>query len=683
MKKQDIWISDLTHTAQGISAATFPLGVSFVLSYAKQKLGNEFNFKLFKFPSRLAEALRDKLPKMICFSNYSWNFELAYKFAYLVKQKNPNVVTVFGGPNFPTHQGEMSDFLKRRPAIDFYIELEGELAFVNLVKRLIDYDFNIVHLKQQDEKILNTSYLYDGRMICGSKERIKDINDIPSPYLTGLLDEYFDFPLSPLLETTRGCPFTCTFCSDGAIIKNKVRRFDPQRTKEELKYIAKKISKVDELCITDLNFSMYKQDITTAKMIADVQQTYNYPTVIQATTGKNMPDRAIEVAKIVKGWSVGGSVQSTDPDVLKSIKRSNISTSAYRKVMDFANSRKNEKTSTEIILGLPGDTKEKHFESLRYGIDNNAKQIRMYQAMLLIGTDMATKDSRKKFELKTKFRLIPGCIGNYDIFGKKHSIAEIEEIIVGSNTISTDDYVDCRIMNLIIEAFYNNSIFEEAYATLMAIGVSSFDCLRYIKEHPELYSERIKQILKSFVTETSKDLFDSFDEANQYVLSPKIINSYIGGEMGNNELLWHRALLFEEFKDICDLMFESINGVLKEKNLLSNKVKDYLDDLKKFTFMRKNDSILNTESIKSVMFRYDFETIEKIGFFVDPNTNIKLKIPVQYDFYHKQNQKKHISNQVALFSKTPVGLGRLLSRANMKLIFRHFVKSRKTKYVRV
>ena len=84
MKKQDIWISDLTHTAQGISAATFPLGVSFVLSYAKQKLGNEFNFKLFKFPSRLAEALRDKLPKMICFSNYSWNFELAYKFAYLI-----------------------------------------------------------------------------------------------------------------------------------------------------------------------------------------------------------------------------------------------------------------------------------------------------------------------------------------------------------------------------------------------------------------------------------------------------------------------------------------------------------------------------------------------------------------------------------------------------------------------
>ena len=46
----------------------------------------------------------------------------------------------------------------------------------------------------------------------------------------------------------------------------------------------------------------------------------------------------------------------------------------------------------------------------------------------------------------------------------------------------------------------------------------------------------------------------------------KYQGSYIGGEMGNNELLWHRALLFEEFKDICDLMFESINRALKEKN---------------------------------------------------------------------------------------------------------------------
>jgi hypothetical protein len=59
MKKISVWLSDLTHTAQGISAATFPLGVSFVYSYSKKMLGDEFDFELFKFPSHLAEALNN------------------------------------------------------------------------------------------------------------------------------------------------------------------------------------------------------------------------------------------------------------------------------------------------------------------------------------------------------------------------------------------------------------------------------------------------------------------------------------------------------------------------------------------------------------------------------------------------------------------------------------------------
>ena len=46
MSKKDIWISDLTHTAQGISANTFPLGASCVFTYAKNQLGTDFNFKL-------------------------------------------------------------------------------------------------------------------------------------------------------------------------------------------------------------------------------------------------------------------------------------------------------------------------------------------------------------------------------------------------------------------------------------------------------------------------------------------------------------------------------------------------------------------------------------------------------------------------------------------------------------
>ena len=123
--RHNIWFADLTHTAQGISAATFPLGVSYVYSYAKKTLGKEFDFKLFKFPNHLSEALKEKVPLMLCFSSYSWNFELSYKFASIVKKCNPKAIIVFGGPNFPTIDEEKLEFFQKRPFIDFFVELEG------------------------------------------------------------------------------------------------------------------------------------------------------------------------------------------------------------------------------------------------------------------------------------------------------------------------------------------------------------------------------------------------------------------------------------------------------------------------------------------------------------------------------------------------------------------------------
>ena len=673
--KKAIWISDLTHTAQGIGANGFPLGASYIYAYAKNFFGNEFDFKLFKLPAHLEEDLRSTSPTIFSFSNYSWNLELGYKFALLAKQRDPNVVTVFGGPNFPTDENEKLDFLKKKPAIDFYIELEGELGFVDLVKALSENNFNVKQLKKLGKKIINTCYIHDDKLITGSIERIKDINIIPSPYLTGALDHSFQLPLIPMIETTRGCPFTCTFCADGLDIKSKINRYESQRTREELQLIAKNINKVDELIVTDLNFGMYKQDMETAKEIANIQKNYNYPISVDAPAGKNMPKRIINIASIMKGWSMGGVIQSSDPDVLKAIKRSNISISAYQDLIDFGNKQKTNRTYTEIILGLPSDTKEKHFESLRLGVEKSVNNLRMHQAMLLTGTEMASKRDREKYGLVTKFRTLPGNVGNYNILNEEHPVAEIEEIVVGSNTLSMNDYVECRIMNLIIKTFYNNNIFNEIHSMQRAMGISPFDCLVYIKDHEEMYTEKVKKIIESFVTETTEDLFDTREKANEYVLSPNVINKYINGELGTNELFFHSSLLFNEFKDISDLIFESVKRVIKQKGLLTPLIENYLTDLKRFTLMRKNIPLNNTESVLLGEFEYDFEKIHKSEYFLNPNSISKLKTPIQLKFFHTNKQQEHITNQQKLYSNHALGLGRLLQQTNLNLVFRSFERN--------
>jgi len=675
MKKKKVWISDLTHTAQGISANTFPLGASYVAVYAKKELKDFCDIKLFRFPSDLSKSLNEELPDMLCFSNFSWNFEIAYKYADLVKKKNPNVVTVFGGPNFPTNEKEKLEFLKKRTAIDFYIELEGELAFVDLTKCLIENNFEISKIKKNGKKILNTCYVAENELVHGPIERIQNINIIPSPYLDGILDEFFNYPLIPMIETTRGCPFSCSFCCDGLSTKNQVCRFEPSRIEEELYYIAKRIKNIDELIITDLNFAMYKQDIPTAKVIQKIQEEYKYPKIIGAAAGKNMPKRTIEVANLIKGWVTGASLQSTNEEVLKSIKRSNISTKAYQELIEHSNNSKgDQKSQSEIILGLPSDGKETHYESIRFGVDNNVNSLRMFQAIMLIGTEMASKEYREKYGLKTMFRTIPGCLGNYKIFEKDHSIAEIEEIIISSNTLSKKEYLECRIMNLFVETFYNNSIFEEIFEMLRALKISPFDCLLFMKENKELYSKKINEIIENFTFQTTEDLYETFEEANAYVLSPEIINKYVGGEMGVNELLLNRALLFEEFDGICDLIFESTYSVIENKGIMTENIKNYLSDLKRFITLRKKNPLNKTDEIISESFNYDFEEIRKAKYEINPNSITKLENSIKFSFFHEKKQIDHISNQVELYSNHAVGLGKLLQQSDLQLIFRHFKK---------
>ena len=357
----EVWISDLTHTKQGISAATFPLGASYVYSYAEKFLGKELDFKLFKFPEDLNKSLKNKFPKVLSFSNYSWNFELGYKFAEICKSIRPDTVTVFGGPNFPTEKGEKLEFLKKRKFIDFYIELEGEIGFKSLLTELILNNFDFKKIKNKNLEIDNICYLgNDGSLITGPQKRVLNINDIPSPYLDGNLDHFFNLPLIPMLETTRGCPFSCTFCADGLSSKNRVTRYEHDRTKDELIYIAKRVDNIEELIMTDLNFGMYKQDIETAKLIASTQKIYNFPSLIGASPGKNQPKRILSVSKIIKGWNMGAAVQSTDPEVLKAIKRSNLSTDAYRDLMEES-AIDGTKTESAVILAMPGDTKEKKY----------------------------------------------------------------------------------------------------------------------------------------------------------------------------------------------------------------------------------------------------------------------------------------------------------------------------------
>jgi len=671
--KKKIYIADLTHTANGLTSITFPLGTAFITSYARNIFNDSFEFKIFKFHDRLTQAIDESAPCVLALSNYTWNLELGYKLSAWAKRRNPNLVVIFGGPNFPAEKEEKLKFLQQRPIIDFYIESEGEIGFAELLKKLEAYNFDSAAIKRFQEPVVNCTYLNGNKVIEGDISRIKDVNTIPSPYLNGILDEFFELPLAPLIETTRGCPFSCTFCADGLSHKNKVVVFNTDRVRDEIYYIAERIKNIDQVYMADLNFGMYKKDVETAQIFAKVQKEFNWPARIIAPAGKNMPERIIKTSDYLKGsWITGLAIQSSDPEVLKNIKRSNISVEAYAEYSTYIkNLDKNALIYTEIILGLPGDTKEKYFNSLRYAIDNRATKIKSFQCMLLTGTEMASQETRNKYKLVGKFRIGAGGVGVYKFGEESTPVAEIHEIIVASKDMSFDDHVSCRIMQLLLEVYYNQSQFQEIFAAIKIMGISEFDLLTYIHEHNELYTPKVKEIVNKYVSALKDNLYDSFEEAEEMALRADRIDLYISGELGFNEHLECNALLYFRMEETLGIMLGALRMLLLEKGLLTPSVQDYFTELGNFILCKKSE-INKYELILEKNFNYNFESIDALNYKVDPRSVKQTKKPIDLKFFHKQEQQNEISNALSLYNDHTDGIHRLLYETNLQKFYRNF-----------
>ena len=111
--------ADLTHTGQVVAANTFPLGITFVGSFARQELGDEIDLELFKYPDDFADYLDDNTPRIAGFSCFTWNLRLHHEYAKRIKEVSPETITVFGGPHFPGSAEEQKAFLENSRALIF------------------------------------------------------------------------------------------------------------------------------------------------------------------------------------------------------------------------------------------------------------------------------------------------------------------------------------------------------------------------------------------------------------------------------------------------------------------------------------------------------------------------------------------------------------------------------------
>lgn len=562
-KPLKIYLADLTYDTVDLQTAVFPLNIGFIASYCIKRFGSNVEITLFKYIDELDRAINECPPDVLGMSNYVWNHRVGLEMFRMLSQKNPYALKVWGGPNFPMDLPSQKKFLNKFPEVDVYVPIEGETGFANIIERALESDSK----EEIREKILSKPI--DNCIFLGldaklqytfTGHRVKNLDEIPSPYLTKLMDKFFDGKLSPMLQTNRGCPFTCTFCVDGGNAVNKVNSFSIERVHSDIKYIAKHVTKqMHDLEISDLNFGMYPRDLEICNYLADIKKEYDFPRHIHVTTGKNNKERIIEGIKRLDGSvRLSMSVQSMDQQVLSNIRRSNISVD---QMLALSPAIKNSglDTTSEVILGLPGESFESHLQTLKDLLYAKMDHILTYSCMMLIGSELETPEQRKKWDIKTKFRLL---VRDFAKLSNGKKVLEVEEIIVSTNSMTFEDYLRCRELDFAIYAVNTIPVFKPLLKFLREHDIDLIELLYRLTKHND---KNVQKIFSRFRQFTMDELWNSPEELEAHYQNDSEYQKLLNGKAAFNVMYYCTGeLLAENFASWAESIINIAQELLKE-----------------------------------------------------------------------------------------------------------------------
>jgi radical SAM superfamily enzyme YgiQ (UPF0313 family) len=397
-----------------------------------------FEFLPIVYGRHDALGLARKLPRLdvLGLSCYIWNWEWSLAFARAVRSINRDCLIVMGGPQVP-HKGVV-------PEADLLVHFEGEKVFPKVL---------LERLKPSPD-YLSIPGVSMGGVEGPPAERIVDLDALPSPYLTGIFDGMMGgaFELHATQETHRGCPFDCSFCDWGSSVFTKVRRFSEKRIKDELEWCSKK--RVELVYNADANFGMFKGDVKTASLMADLKKSSGYPMKFRAAYAKNSGETVREIAGILSDSGMNKGVtlsfQSMDDGVLETVKRKNIKVNDFRGTMAHY-ARKGIATYSEIILGLPGETYGSFADGLEKLIDaGQHDSINVYPCIMLKNSEMSDPAYVTLHGLKSVKSPMP----MFHAVPASDLHQEYYDLVVETKTLPPDDWMKAQMFSWAVQTFH-------------------------------------------------------------------------------------------------------------------------------------------------------------------------------------------------------------------------------------
>ena len=435
-------------TYMSADSVNLPYGIGALASYAWRFPDIAAAYELtgiFVLREKTDDVLsRIGAPFLAGFSCFMWNMEYNKALAEKLKRRYPACTVVFGGPQIPAD----ASVLEECPFVDVLIHNEGEVPFLRLLRALADGSplsgVDSVSFRAEDGP--RTTPLVTAKEF-----------DFPSPFGSGfydrLLSEHPEIEFVPVIETNRGCPNRCAYCS-WATSDAPVRLFPLERVYADLEWVA--AHKMEFLGVADANFGMFPRDERIVDYLIALHGRTGYPKKFQVSYAKDAPDRVFRITEKLNRAglckAVTLSFQTLSETAQANIGRTNISVDAYRDMLRRYTAA-GIPTYTELILGMPGETKESFFNGIEELLEKGQHaSLLVHLCEWLPLSGMGKKAYLEKYGIS--YTKIPLNQPHAQISAEEE-LPEFSRVITATASMPQADWKRCALFSAAVSCFHH------------------------------------------------------------------------------------------------------------------------------------------------------------------------------------------------------------------------------------
>lgn len=419
-------------------------------------------------------------PDVVCVSCYIWNLSF-------VKELMADLIKILPGADFwaggPEVSYDAEKFLTENSEFKGVMVGEGEETF----KELAGY---YVEKNPQDLKDMTGICYRDGdQIIHNGWRQIMDLSSIPFIYKD--LSEFKNRII--YYESSRGCPFSCSYCLSS--IDKKLRFRDTETVKKELQFFID--NKVPQVKFVDRTFNC-KHDHAMAiwKYINEHDNgVTNFHFEISADLLRE--EELQEMSTMRPGLiQLEIGVQSTNPDTIKAIHRT-MDFEKLKGIVDRIHSFENIHQHLDLIAGLPYED----YDSFRHSFNDvyalKPQQLQLGFLKVLKGSHMMEMCREYGIVYKTQepYEVLSTKWLDYDHVLKLKTVENMVEVYYNSGQFqNTLEYLE----NFFQDAF---SIYERLGSFYMEKGYGDVShtrmrryeiLLEFLEDVPEISMDQVK-----------------------------------------------------------------------------------------------------------------------------------------------------------------------------------------------